>query len=373
VPAELTTTAAFPGIPNARFWVDTDLESLLREAEAALKRERAFLAKSPTAGNLPPLSILAISGGGDNGAFGAGLLNGWTAAGNRPKFKVVTGVSTGALIAPFAFLGPEYDESLKTVYTGVTQKNIFLPRSIWATMTKDAMSDTKPLWGLLSQMITDDLLARVAQEYRNGRLLLVGTTDLDALRPVMWNMGAIAASGAPNARDLFCQVLMASASIPGAFPPVMIDVEVDGKRYQEMHVDGGAMAQVFLYPPGLMELVRANKGVLAVDRERKAYIIRNARFVPEWASVKRWTPQIAMRSIDSLLTTQGLGDLYRIYFTCRKDGMDYNLAHIGADFTVPHTAQFEPTYMKALFDYGYELGSRGYPWKKTPPGMEEPK
>jgi hypothetical protein len=370
VPPASRTRTQIPGIPNARCWGGRDLMPMVQEGLASLERERAFLARTGYVGDLPPAHLLAISGGGDRGAFGAGLLIGWTDAGNRPKFKLVTGVSTGALIAPFAFLGPEYDADLKSLCTTVSQKNIFLPRNILAIVTKDAMSDTGPMWELLSKKITEDMLARIAQEYQNGRLLLVGTTDIDAGRPVIWNMGAIAASGDPGALELFRKVLLASAAIPGAFPPVMIDVEVDGMRYQEMHVDGGAVAQVFLYPPGLMDLGR-DKG-LAPARKRNAYIIRNASLDAERPSVERRTLSISKRAIDCLLQSQGIGDLYTIYYTAQKDGLDFNLAYIGADFSVPHKQQYDSSYMSALFDYGYRLGRAGYPWKKSLPGLAKP-
>ncbi len=318
---------------------------------------------------MPPINFLAVSGGGDDGAFGAGLLVGWSATGTRPEFKGVTGVSTGALIAPFAFLGPEEDNALREVYTAIGPQNILKPRGLLAALTSDALADNSPLFELISRHINAEFLARIAREYQEkGRLLLIGTTNLDARRGIVWNMGAIAASGTPEALDLFRKILLASAAIPAAFPPVMIDVEVNGQPYQEMHVDGGAQAQVFLYPPRLFDLVR-QQGVKVAPRERSVYIIRNARLDPDWATVERSTLTIAGRAISSLIQTQGLGDLYRIYATAQQDGLDYNLAYIGADFNAEHKEDFDATYMRALFDYGYQLGRKGYPWQKTPPGM----
>lgn len=149
----------------------------------------------------------------------------------------------------------------------------------------------------------------------------------------------------------------------------MIDVEVDGKPYQEMHVDGGAQAQVFLYPPRMFDFIR-QQGVKVLPRARSAYIIRNARLDPDWAMVERSTLTIAGRAISSLIQTQGLGDLYRIYLTAQQDNLDYNLAYIGADFNAEHKEDFDTAYMRALFDYGYQLGRKGYPWQKAPPGMK---
>jgi predicted acylesterase/phospholipase RssA len=370
VPVELTTRAIIPGIPNARYWVGVEIESFARDVLAAREREIAWRQRQGQGSELPPASLLAVSGGGDKGAFGAGLLNGWTDAGTRPEFKAVTGVSTGALIAPFAFLGPEYDPILKEVYTSISPEDVLSPRSIIAAIENDGMADNSPLWTLISEQIDQALLDRIAEEHNKGRILLVGTTDLDARQPVVWNMGNIAASGAPNALDLFRQILLASAAIPGAFPPTMFPVEVDGREYQEMHVDGGASAQVFMYPPRLRE-VTAELGTEITNRAGAVYIIRNSSMTATWDPVERRTINIAGRAIDSLIHTQGLGDLYRIYTTTQRDGLDFNLAYIGNDFVYQNkTEQFETAFMVSLYDYGYAQGRAGYAWQKVPPGLQ---
>jgi predicted acylesterase/phospholipase RssA len=195
VPASMTERATvLGGLPNARYFADTQSGEIIKEAYAALARERAHLNLAPNA-PLPPANFLAISGGGDNGAYGAGLLCAWTERGDRPEFKLVTGVSTGSLIAPFAFLGSSYDNVLRKVYTEVNQKDIFESRALLTAIFDDALTDTTPLFGLISQYVDDNMLAAVAAEYKKGRLLLIGTTDIDAQRPVIWNIGAIAASG----------------------------------------------------------------------------------------------------------------------------------------------------------------------------------
>ena len=369
VPMDATTDARIPGIPNARYWTGEDPAPMLALGLESLRRERAAAQAGGTAGDLPPAYYLALSGGGEDGAFGAGLLVGWSETGTRPEFKLVTGISTGALSAPFAFLGPDYDDELAAVYTDVTADDIFEERGLLAAVYDDAMSDTSPLRRTIRRYADAELLRRIAEEYERGRLLLIATTDLDARRPVIWDMGAIAASGAPGALALFQDILVASAAVPGAFPPVMIDVELDGRPHQEMHVDGGATAQVFVYPPSVA--ARAASEGIAVDRDRTMYVIRNARLDAEWASTQRQTISIAGRAISSLIQSQGIGDLYRIYLTARRDGVGYNLAYIGADFDVPLDAPFDPDYMQALFDYGYALGRAGYPWHRTPPGFEE--
>jgi len=368
VPEERTLDAEIPGIPNARYWVGLDVEPFVRDVLAARERETAALASAGHAGELPPTALLAVSGGGDKGAFGAGLLCGWTASGRRPRFKAVTGISTGALIAPFAFAGPDYDHVLRSVYTSLGPHDVSRRRSLLAAINDDAMADNRPLWVQLSRYVDEALLERIAAEHARGRILLVGTTNLDARQPVVWNMGNIAASGAPGALDLFRGVLLASAAIPGAFPPTMIRVEVGGTTYEEMHVDGGASAQVFVYPPR-MRAVAATLGE-EMTREMDLYVIRNSYLRPQWAPVERRTISVAGPAIASLIHTQGTGDLVRIYLTALQDGLDFNLAWIDDDFTVEHTADFDTAWMRALFDYGFRQGRDGYPWKKTPPNFE---
>ncbi|EGJ49347.1 patatin-like phospholipase family protein [Desulfocurvibacter africanus] len=366
VPEDLTTQAVVPGMADVRYRSGIDQKEILREGIASFYREQAYLASRGHRGAMPPAVFLAISGGGDNGAFGAGLLNGWTVAGNRPEFKLVTGVSTGALIAPFAFLGPAYDDELKRFYTTVSPSDVAIRRWFLAAITSDALTDNAPLWKLVENAVDQALLDAIAVEYEKGRLLLVATVDLDARQSVLWNMTKIAASRDPKALDLFRSILIASAAIPVAFPPVMIDVEANAQEYQEMHVDGGTMSQVFVYPPSLRVGETSEK--YHVVRERKLYVIRNARLDPEWASVDRRAMSIGERAISSLIHTQGIGDLYTIYLTSKRDGVDYNLAYIPPSFNAPHRENFDTEFMRALFRTGFDMAAKGYPWEKTPPG-----
>lgn len=362
VPASATQGGSL-GIGQVRYLVARESDSFAAEARSALAKEQAWRASQGQAGALPPAYFLAISGGGDNGAYGAGLLNGWTAAGSRPEFKVVTGVSTGALIAPFAFLGPKYDYVLERVYTTTSQRDIFKKRGLLKGVLGDAMADSRPLANVIDSYVTRELLDEIAAEYAKGRVLLVGTANLDSLEPVIWNMTAIAASKDPQAVRLFRGVLLASASIPGAFPPVMIDVDVNGTRYQEMHADGGTIAQVFFYPPNF-----SIAGDLSGVRKRVLYVIRNARLDPDWASVERRTMAIAARAIASLTRTQGIGDLFRIYTSAQRDGIDFNLTYIPRSFEAPHKEEFDTHYMQQLYATGHHAGLAGDTWQKTPPG-----
>jgi predicted acylesterase/phospholipase RssA len=365
VPVGLEDQATIPGMTGIRFWADGDPAVFVTAAQANVEREKAYLASTGFKGPLPPANFLAISGGGENGAFGAGLLVGWTAAGTRPTFKAVTGISTGALTAPFAFLGPAYDDRLRAVYTTISAKDVLESRGIYG-LFEDAMADNAPLRRTVAKYFDQSVFDAIAAENKKGRILLIGTTNLDARRPVIWNIGQIAESNQPGALKLVQDILVASAAIPGAFPPMMIDVEVNSKHYQEMHVDGGASTQVFAYPPSL------DLSKLGVKRERHLYVIRNARLDPDWAQVDRSTMTIASRAISSLIQTQGVGDLYRIYLTAQRDSVDFNLAYIPKSFTRELKEPFEIDYMDALFKVGYDMGAKGYPWVKVPPGFNAP-
>ena len=372
VPAAMSASATLPGLGEVRYVVDdpADMARLSRDVADTWVRERRWLKSQgiPTQ-NLPPSNLLALSGGGDKGAFGAGLLNGWTASGERPEFLLVTGVSTGALIAPFAFLGPAYDSRLKALYTEIRRNDIVQLRGVLAALTSDALADTAPLRELLRKHVDRAMLDEIAREYDKGRELWISTANLDARRRVIWNMTRIAASGHPRALELFHDVMIASAAIPGAFPPVLIEVEAEGRTYHEMHVDGGAMAQVFVYPPSL-DLAELSEE-MGGERERRLFVVMNARLDPEWAETERKVLSIAGRAITSMIHTQGVGDLYRIYLTAERDGVDFNLAYIPAEFSAPHPEEFDSAFMRALYDEGYRRAVEGYTWVKRPPGFIE--
>ncbi len=358
--------AQIPYIPDARIWGDT-LPPEIQEKLAEVKEQ--IREKDPEA-KYKPIDYLTISGGGANGAFGTGLLVGWTAAGNRPDFWIVTGISTGALIAPFAFLGPEYDAKLKKLYTTTSTKDILKKRSLFSILTADSAADTKPLRKILEEVIDVKMLEDIVAEHDKGRRLFIGTTNLDAKRSVIWSIGVIAKSGAPNALQLVRDILLASASIPGAFTPVYIEVEANGRRYDEIHVDGGTSSQVFLYPASLD--MRWGMRQIGFKGKSRIYVIRNSRIEPDWETVKPKIVPILGNTVDTLIRTQGIGDLYRIYLGAQRDGIDYNLAFIPSDFEEKPKEAFDPVYMGKLFDLGYQMAQNGYPWEKAPPGFEPP-
>ena len=364
LPPEYTLKAEIPGIPDARFWGDEwptfAAERFETFTVADFQREFDGVYDKPH-------NYLAISGGGANGAFGAGLLVGWTATGERPEFSMVTGVSTGALTAPFAFLGPDYDDEMKEVYTSTFTHDIATKRNVLDAAFGDSMTDTAPLKKLIAKYIDAEMIEAIAREHKRGRRLFVGTVNLDAARSVIWNIGAIAASDYPQKTELIRELLRASAAIPVAFPPVLISVEAEGKQYDEMHVDGGTGSQVFVYPAAADWRLVTEK--LKVHGKPQLYVIRNSFLDPDYKGMKRNVLPIASRTIDSLIRTQGVGDLYQIYALCRRDGNDFNLAYIPSDFTEEPTEGFDPVYMKKLLDRGYQMALEGYPWDKAPPGF----
>jgi len=361
------------GMPDVRGYGDSPDDSMHRSAVESIRQELAAQPGKPAGVFLTPtLDILAISGGGADGAFGAGLLCGWTAHGDRPRFKLVTGISTGSLIAPFAFLGPEYDARLKEVYTTISTKNIYQVRSLLKMLWSDSITDTWPLAELAAKSMDDDMLRDIAIEHQKGRRLFVGTTNLDAQRLTIWDMGAIASVGTPAAYKLFRRILLASASIPVMFPPIYLEVETAGNKYDEVHVDGGVVAEVITYefifrPLAVKTEVR---GKDAKPRPARMYILRNSKTKPEWGVTEAGLKGITERALNTIIKYQGIGDLYRIYTLSKMDGVDFNLAVIPEDFKVERKEEFDKNYMNQLFNLGYDLGSRGYAWMKYPPGLQ---
>ena len=325
-------------MPEVRFWADSPAD---------------FIKALPT----QPGPWLALSSGGSDGAFGAGLLSGLTASGKRPVYAVVTGVSTGALMAPFAFAGSKYDESLRNAYTKITSADVF---EVGAT--PQSFVDTWPLKELIAKQITPELLADIAAQYKNGRRLFIVTTNLDSERSMVWNMGAIAAHGGDDAAKLFRDVLLASSSIPGAFPPVLIGVEANGKRFQEMHVDGGVGGQFFVAPPALM--------AAASDYKLPAtqlFVLIDTGLQPEFEAVPQTLQGILTQSVGMAVKTDTRLMIDRAYNAAKRSGIAFNIASIPPSFNVPSRGTFDPDYMRALFQTGYDQGKSATPFSNTPP------
>jgi predicted acylesterase/phospholipase RssA len=320
--------ATISGMPDARFWADSETD--YRNALP-----------------LQPGPWLILSSGGADGAFGAGLLNGLTAAGKRPDYTVVTGVSTGALMAPFAFAGSRYDEALRKAYTEVTAADVFEA----GASTGESFVDSWPLRDFIAKQVTPALLDDVAAAHRAGRRLFVVTSNLDAERSVVWNMGAIAAHGGDDGLKLFRAVLLASASVPGGFPPVLIDVEANGKHFQEMHVDGGLGGQFFVAPAALMTTT-SDYHLPATQ----LYIVVNTGLQPSFKVVDRFAPTILTQAIGMAVPVDTRLMLSLSYAVAKRSDIAFNVAAIPASFNTPSKGPFDPVYMKALFQTGYDQG-----------------
>ena len=369
VPKELISEATVLDMPGVRAWGDEYSPELQRSLVESIRQARAVDPRGVIDAT-GAVSVLALSGGGANGAFGAGLLKGWTESGTRPVFKLVTGISTGALIAPFAFLGSGYDATLEDFYTTITTKDIYRERSYFAILfDPSAMTDTTPLQKIVAKQVDEKVLAAVAQAHQQGRRLFIGTTHMEAGKLVIWDMGAIAASGKPGALELFRKVMLASAAIPVAFPPVYIPVKASGKEYEEMHVDGGTAAQVFFYGFTLDLHAAAREAGVQKGTRVRLFIVRNGKLTVPWQLVSPRILPIADRSLNGLIGSQVVGDLYRIYVVAERDGIEFNLAHIPEDYDIGAQESFDKEAMKRLYQLGYEWAKASYPWEKLPPGL----
>lgn len=312
-------------------------------------------------------TILVLSGGGSYGAYSAGVLCGWSQSGTRPDFDVVTGVSTGAIVAALAFLGPQYDSELRRVYTTLDNDDIFRIKKSLRALLSEGLADSAPLGREILRVATPELLAKVAAEHARGRRLYVGTTDLDARRQVVWDMGAIASQGTPQSRDLFVRVMLASAAIPGFFPPVHIPVTIDGAVYEERHVDGGVSTALFFQPPYVpAECDPADRSLVGSD----LYVIVAGKLYADADPVTLRAPSIAASSISTLIYAQTRSNLNELYATAAVAGMNYYLTAIPQEYSAPESSTtFDPVMMSRMFDEGVRQVACGTAWRSDPPGL----
>lgn len=366
--ADLTSAKVGSFGTPIRYWADEPSGAFVERERKTIATVRANYGDS-LRGKRFPINYLSISGGGADGAYGAGFLTGWTKRGDRPKFNVVTGISTGSMIAPLAFLGPKYDPMLKEAYTTVGTKDIASLQVLSALLGRSTgLTDNAGLKRLVQRYLTQEMLDEIAVESRKGRALLIGTTLLEGERPVIWDIGAIAETGNPQALGLVHDIILASAAIPGAFPAVNISVTVAGKTYTETHVDGGVTRQVFMYPASYRP--KEVDKVIGWKPQRTVYIIRNSKVVPEYTPIRASIFPIVGRSVSTLIKSDGIGDLHRIYVVAQRDGVRYNVTAVPKTFTLKSKSAFDKDYMTALFDAGYEAALAPSPWKNVPPDLE---
>jgi predicted acylesterase/phospholipase RssA len=371
VPVDAIHDAEVPGFQGVRAWggvmsatFQADLvQSMRAEEESAFPLDQ---------NGIPVRNSLSLSGGGSNGAFGAGFLYGWTESGTRPEFKLVTGISTGALISPFAFLGSSYDEPLKEVYTTISTDDILEKRSLFIILGRsESIALTAPLRHLVESYVTTDMLRAIAAKHDAGHRLYIGTTHMDAQRLMIWNMGLIAKRGTPEALRLFHDVMVASSSIPILFPPVFVDVEIDGQVFDEMHTDGGTITQAFFYA-GTIDLIAARTEAHGpgFNPSGGLYIIRNGSFNMEPEPIERKTTAIMIRALDTLMQAAAGGDLYRMYAFAKRDGVTFNYIDLPDDYVSEAEEMFDQAEMSRLFEIGRQLAATKDPWVNTLPGFQ---
>ncbi|MEW5422061.1 phospholipase [Amorphus sp. 3PC139-8] len=361
--ADDQAAATVPGFENIRFYADDDGSNFRDHVVAQVMNQVAVNGMEIL--NHGSVNWLMISGGGEDGAYGAGVMVGLSKTGKRPDFDMVSGVSTGALMAPFVFLGPAYDKELKSIYTEIGRDQIFQIVGLRGIIGGAAAASSAPLRQTMEQKVTKRMLDQIAAEHKKGRRLYVVTTNLDAQRPVVWDMGAIAATPAPNRRKLFLDVLQASAAIPGVFPPVYITAIADGETFKEMHVDGGSTMQV-LTLPSRIKATRDRRASLD-KRKRALYILMNNTMQPRFEQTKARTFSIAGRSLSTIIKRHGIQSIEIMYDIAKSRGVAFYVTYVGRDFDKELPAPFDQDYMTALFDYGYQRALNGDVWRTRPP------
>ncbi|WP_426663812.1 patatin-like phospholipase family protein [Rhodanobacter aciditrophus] len=354
-PPELAPRAAPAGFPP-------DIRLLTIDRATYNRRMPVVFGRLAQAADDGSIDYLVLSGGGSGGAFGAGALVGLTQVRQRPQFEVVTGVSAGALLAPFAFLGPEWDPELKAAFDGNPRLDLMhgkLRTVIARLFFPGGATRHSALQRLVDHYVTDAMLQAVAAGWRKGRLLFVATTDLDKRETVLWNMGEIAAQGGKPALKLFREVLVASASVPGIFPPVLIQVREDGRDYDEMHVDGSITTSLFAAPHVAQLLPAGKAGRLPVN----LYVIVNGKLAQKPLETPLNTIDVLSRSFDADLTYKMRESLLLAMDYAHRQHMRFRLTEIPPAYPKAGFVDFSPEHMHALFDFGARCAERGELWE----------
>ena len=327
--------------------------------------------RRPATGPDRKYTILAMSGGGAYGAYTAGVVCGWTETGTRPRFDVITGISTGSLVAALAFIGPTADDEIRRFYTQTTTEEVYEIRKPIRSLFSAYLADNTPLAEQIARTITPDYLRAVAAEHAAGRRLYVGSTNLNTRRLVVWDMGAIAARGTPEARDLYIDVLLASTAIPGFFPPVTFQTNVDGHPHEEVHVDGGVSRALFFRAPHVPPADRAAFGPASLH-DSDLYLIVAGKLYPDPAPVQLKALSVAGSSISSLLYSSARAEVYRLFTYSILTGMNYYLAAVPADFDVGGSSvKFDPVEMTRLFEEGRREILTGTAWRRHPQSLDK--
>jgi hypothetical protein len=370
VPPELEEVVKVAEMSGVRTWGDSFSQAWQDDVVQSIRDEPEGLFPRGPNGEFQ-YSGLSLSGGGEHGAFGAGFLKGWSASGSRPIFKVVTGISTGALIAPFALLGSEYDDTLEEVYTQVTADDIFRKESILTALWRESLADNQPLRNMVAEYVTDEIIDAIAMAHNNGQRLLIGTTNFDAQRAVIWSMGAVANSRHPDAYEIFRNILVASAAIPILFPPTFIEVEAGGEVYDEMHVDGGTMGQMVYFGSTIdwKAVLREASGEQEPVDNSVLYIIIDGEIDHHYDVVPRRLGPISTRTIKTMVKASTLSSLYKMFLHAEANGYDFKYVSLPKTYEPYDDTPYDPEEMRRMFRIGYQMGSKGDAWLSTPPEL----
>ena len=363
-------------------WGAVDLDAMQVAHDSSIQQSIANSISEEKARDFDPdgdgvrtYDLLVLSGGGSHGAFGSGLLCGWTKSGKRPKFKIVTGISTGSLQAVPAFLGPKYDKTLRQIFTEYGTEDIYTRRALLSAGLSDSINDTKGLKRLIERHFTEEVLKDLAAAHASGRRLFVGTTNLDTKQFIIWDLGRIASSGRPDALEHCRKILRAACAIPVLFPPAYFNVELKGEQYAEMHVDGATYAQAFFR--GFMldfDDALEDAGIQSSKVKARLYVVQNSKSgdTPHRREVAPRLFSIASTSMEQLIENGIRASFYRIYVLAHRYGVDFNMAAIPdslpLDFDI---SEFNKASMQRLFDFGYQKAEKGYDWAKMPPGLDK--
>ncbi len=362
VPENLVGKATVVGMPDMRFYTEKPSPAFMRQSLAD-----SFKDESPSdyvVDGVKTYPVLIIGGGVSNSAYGIGLLKGWLKSGSRPEFKIVTGYSSGSILAVAAFSGKEYEERLADLFTSVSTKDFVRQKSMFGIVFGDSVNTSAPFAKKIDAIVDEDLMAKIAREHKKGRRLYVGTSDLDAQEFVVWDMGAIASRGDPDSVKMFRKIILASCSFPVMLPPVYFQVEAGGRRYDEMHADGGVIGGLFhVYP--LME----GEGSPAQPFKTRIYILNCCYMSPHSKQIEANLAALTSRLIETNGSSKMSGDTYRMYAFAKERGWDYNLAYIPEDFVPNQKEMFDKLEMQRLFKRGYDDAVGGYRWHKAPPGL----
>ncbi|WP_153912347.1 patatin-like phospholipase family protein [Shewanella sp. TC10] len=355
--AMVADNSAINATEPLRFWAGEQTDFLYSELDKT----------TPLTVEGDALNILVLSGGGAKGAFGAGVVNGLYERDELEQYTIVTGVSAGALIAPFAFLGGDEIPRLKQVMLGISDKEVIGKRNFLNTLFKDGFSNGDNMLEFIAHVYNPEMIEQIAKQHQAGRRLFIGTTQFDSGRLSIWNIGQIANSDIENKQALIHQIIAASSSIPGVFPPQFIQVNYQGEQYEELHVDGGLSAQMF-FEPTKTDYNQISKA-LGLSQQPYIHVIRNGMFNMPYEATPDKGMALLTRSIKSLTVLQSRGDLYKMLYDSELQQIDLHFTYVDDEFTAPSKtkAMFDLEYMKTLYQYGFDKVANDTVWSQELP------